>query len=105
MQWVGERPSAVSALHRDKLQGPAEVDVQAVAHCTSVQDFLDQPAVRMGVTVLKEYLTKCNFFLSETMIPAVALPFQWEWTAWPSRRNMLAIKDMHGKRLQVSDGH
>lgn len=105
MQWEGERPSAVSALHRDKLQGPAEVDVQAVAHCTSVQGFLDQPALRMGVTGLKEYLTKCKFFLSETMIPAVALPFLWEWTAWPSRRNMLAVKDMHGKRLQVSEGH
>ena len=104
MQWEGERPSAVFALHKDKFQGPAEVDVQAVAHCASVQDFLDQPAVRMGVTVF-ECPTKCNFSLSETMIPAVALPFHWEWTAWASRRKMVAVKEVHGKRVQASAGH
>lgn len=96
---------------RDPAQTPpcAETSSRVLQKLTfrlwhSVHYFLDQPAVRMGVTVSKEHLTKCNFSLSETMVPAVTLPFQWERTAWPSRRNMLAVKEVHGKWLQVSAG-
>lgn len=59
---------------RHKVQVPADVDVQSVAHFTSVQVFLDQP------TVFKECPTKCYFSLSETTSPAEALPFHWEVT-------------------------
>lgn len=81
---------------RHRLWAPADVDIQAVSHFTSMQVFLDQPTLRMGVTVFKECPTKCNFSLSE-VCPAVALPFLWELTAWPSWRNMLAAKGVLGR--------
>lgn len=88
-----------AALCRHRLWAPADVDIQAAAHFTSVQVFLDQPTLRMGVTVFKECPTKCNSALSERS-PAVALPFHWELTAEPSWRNMLGAKGVCGQRLQ-----
>lgn len=87
-------------LCRHRLWAPADVDIQAAAHFTSVQVFLDQPTLRMGV--FKECPTKCNFanFALSERSPAVALPLHWELTAQPSWRNTLAAKGVCGQRLQ-----